>query len=125
MALVQCNVCLRKHERPVGNRCDYYKRALEQCRLLGVSEDNYLQYLQPVQPNMAVMSTPSSGTVSEPTIPMSPKDVMAVLKDNAECKHLIYDQQAQLDNITGQIEHCAKIRENLDVTVEFYLYCLT
>ena len=79
----------------MGNHCDYYKRAMDHCRLSGVSEDNYLQYLQPVQPVPAggALVTPSSKASTEITFPSSPKDVMA---DNAECKRLIHIKRVKL-----------------------------
>ena len=105
MAPVDCNRCFRKHERSVGVCCLYYKKALDTCSTLGVSPDDYVKYLPPLDTVLeeARAATPARTEFNE-DFSMSPSDVMAVLKDNAECKRVLREQKSQLENLTSQID---------------------
>ena len=87
----------------MGNQCPYYELALDQCAELGKSADNYIKYLPAVQQGATEPSTPPSTKHDTKDFTMSPQDVMAVLRDNAECRRIMTDQQSQLDEISGQI----------------------
>ena len=96
MALVYCNTCFRNHVWSVGICCTYYKVALARCNDLGVSTENYVQYLPLIQnelgnldsDNMAARGDSLPKTPKREIIQkkfcMSPSDVLAVLKDSVE-----------------------------------------
>ena len=81
-----------------------------------MSTENYVQYLPPIQDQLESLDSQDMAACGE-ELPktlkqrivqkefcVSPQDVLAVLKDNAECKSLVLDQQAKIDNLTGQID---------------------
>ena len=99
MALVYCNTCYRSHIWSVGVRCVYYKAALSRCKELGVSSEDYIQYLPAIQGKLETADralamasgdrhpkTPKQGLVQKE---FCMRDVLTVLKDNSECKTLV------------------------------------
>ena len=42
MSVADCNKCLRRHVRPAGKNCEYFKHAVQHCTELGIPETDYM-----------------------------------------------------------------------------------
>ena len=113
MALAQCSACERKHERPVNTKCKYLNRAVEICVELGVSTDEWRLHLPDLDEEKGSESgeatflggntTRSSPSAKGSEFVMSPSDVSALLRDNAECKRMILETQRQVAQLSRQM----------------------
>ena len=101
MALVSCNACNRRHERPVNSKCIYLKAAVSRCLHLGVSTDNYKHYLPDIG---SLPGTNDMDTTGNTPFPLLAEDVLALLQNNAECKKRLADTQCQLDQVLHRLD---------------------
>ena len=88
MAFGQCNACDRRHERPVGSKCQYFLATLEKCKEMRVDLEDYRKYLLPLGTLQLAgqgVKTTTPVTVSTPTSPtftVSPADIKALILDS-------------------------------------------
>ena len=103
MALVSCNACDRRHERPINSKCIYLKAAISKCAELGVSRDDYRLHL----PDIMEPVTGGAGTpkYTHAAFPLLAEDVLALLQDNAECKRQLAETKHQLDTIITRLDN--------------------